>query len=377
VADLHDFSNDDNAISAFQSEADFAVPPRTAVAPTMDDDALACFAPELVLPAIAIESPAVDRPLNGLSVFPEESETEHSDSAVTAAKRRPSEPIQRLPKTWRLATVVIVVLTAPSAIISLDSHFEWSGTSVRNQTARVAPPVAPAVVERRETWPLTVPVLVVPMQRSLSTAALSSFDIEQPAITVGRTTDQAASPTTEAAIVDHAGAKVDVEAALVPASSNSGSDASPVAAPIAPELPLPTETRGAAADVPVEPIAPAAEEAIRRAVHSYREAYQSLDASAAAAVWPSVDRRALTRVFATLKSQGLEFERCAITMSDTQATVSCRGLLQVVPKFGNPVPLTSQQQWVFRMRRIGPDWKIDDVSASQTKTGAARGGGQD
>ena len=85
----------------------------------------------------------------------------------------------------------------------------------------------------------------------------------------------------------------------------------------------------------VEPVAPAAEEAIRRALHSYREAYQSLDASAAAAVWPSVDRRALTRVFATLKSQGLEFERCAITMSDTQATVSCRGLLQVVPKFGS------------------------------------------
>ena len=64
-------------------------------------------------------------------------------------------------------------------------------------------------------------------------------------------------------------------------------------------------------------------------------------------------------------------------MSDTHATVSCRGLLQVVPKFGNPVPHTAQQQWVFRMRRIGPDWKIDDVSASQTQTGARRGGGQD
>ena len=109
MADLHDFSNDDNAISAFQSEADFAVRPRTALAPAIDDDALACFAPELVLPAIALESPAVDHPLDGLSVFPEEIATEHSDSAVTAAKMLPSGPIQRWPKTWRLATVAIVV----------------------------------------------------------------------------------------------------------------------------------------------------------------------------------------------------------------------------------------------------------------------------
>ena len=332
MADLHDFSNDDNALSAFQSEADFAVRPRTAVAPAIDDDALACFAPELELPAIAVESPAVDHPPDGVSVFPEEGATEHSGSSVTAAKMRPSEPIQRRPKMWWLAIVAIVVLTAPSAIISLDSHFEWSETSVRNQAARAMPPVGPAVVERRETWPLTVPVLVVPTQLSLSTAVQSSSDIEQPAITVGRTVDQAAARITEPVIVDRVEANADVQAVLVPASSNLVSDASPAAAPIAPELPRPTETRVAAADVPVEPVALAAEEAIRRALNSYREAYQSLDASAAAAVWPSVDRRALTRAFATLKSQGLEFERCAITMSDTHATVSCRGLLQVVPE---------------------------------------------
>jgi hypothetical protein len=64
-------------------------------------------------------------------------------------------------------------------------------------------------------------------------------------------------------------------------------------------------------------------------------------------------------------------------MDDARATVTCRGLLQVVPKAGNPDRLVSEQQWVFKMRRIGADWKIDDVSASRAQGPVWRGSGQD
>jgi intracellular sulfur oxidation DsrE/DsrF family protein len=150
----------------------------------------------------------------------------------------------------------------------------------------------------------------------------------------------------------------------------------PVAETVASELPAAAEVRREASAAPVAPVPSPGEERVRQTVLSYRDAYESLNADAAAAVWPSVDRRALTRAFATLKSQGLEFRQCAITMNDTRATVSCRGTLRVVPKVGSSAPLAAEQQWIFRMRRSGADWTIDDVSSAQVAA-TARAGGQD
>ncbi len=118
--------------------------------------------------------------------------------------------------------------------------------------------------------------------------------------------------------------------------------------------------------------AAAEEYAVRRTLHSYEEAYEGLDVAATAAVWPSVDRRALSRAFDTLKSQGLDFQSCVISVADSRATANCRGTLQFVRKVGNSAPLTADQQWVFKMRRLGAEWKIDEVSASQTPLLAAQ-----
>jgi hypothetical protein len=116
----------------------------------------------------------------------------------------------------------------------------------------------------------------------------------------------------------------------------------------------------------------AEESAVRRALHSYKEASEELDVAATASVWPTVDRVALTRAFATLKSQGLDFRTCAITVNDARATANCRGTVQFVRKVGNSVPLTWEQQWIFKMRRFGADWKIDAVSAAPAPTAVAQ-----
>jgi hypothetical protein len=120
-------------------------------------------------------------------------------------------------------------------------------------------------------------------------------------------------------------------------------------------------------------ILPASDEsAVRRTVERYAHAYQDLDVDAAASVWPSVDRRTLSRAFAALKSQDLAFDACDITVDAARATASCRGTLQIVRRVGSPAPIRAEQQWVFRMRRLSGDWKIDDVSAVQM-TAATRG----
>jgi hypothetical protein len=119
--------------------------------------------------------------------------------------------------------------------------------------------------------------------------------------------------------------------------------------------------------------ATAAEEyGVRRAILSYETAYEDLNVEAAVEVWPTVDRDRLSRAFARLKSQGLEFQSCAITVENASATAYCRGTLEYVRKVGNPTPLLAEQQWMFKMRRAGTGWKIDEVSASQAPILAAQ-----
>jgi hypothetical protein len=117
---------------------------------------------------------------------------------------------------------------------------------------------------------------------------------------------------------------------------------------------------------PVPSVAPAREGGVRVALTRYVRAFEELDVRAAAEVWPSLDREALTRAFATLKSQGLTFNRCDVTVADSSATVRCDGTLEFVRKIGSPAPRVEPQQWLFRMREQGAEWKIDQVAASRS-----------
>lgn len=113
------------------------------------------------------------------------------------------------------------------------------------------------------------------------------------------------------------------------------------------------------------------QDAVRTALRSYERAYETLDVAAAAAIWPSVDRSALASAFDTLKSQGLNFKSCTITVLDPSAIARCRGTLEIVRKIDGSIPLTAEQEWVFKMRRLGEEWKIEDVSASQGRPSSA------
>jgi len=106
-------------------------------------------------------------------------------------------------------------------------------------------------------------------------------------------------------------------------------------------------------------------QAVLHTVNEYKQAYEAMDVGATAAVWPSVDRRALARAYSTLKSQDLELQDCTISIADTKATTRCRGTIEYVRRIGNPTPRTGYQDFVFTLHKLGSNWIIYDVSASQ------------
>jgi hypothetical protein len=94
----------------------------------------------------------------------------------------------------------------------------------------------------------------------------------------------------------------------------------------------------------------------------YEQAYDRLDASAAAAVWPSVDVRGLERAFARLSQQDLEFSRCVFGVSSVDATVTCSGELRYVRRVGNTAPRVEPHSWVIQFRHVGGEWRIVSVA---------------
>jgi hypothetical protein len=111
-------------------------------------------------------------------------------------------------------------------------------------------------------------------------------------------------------------------------------------------------------------------------LREYEHAFEGLDVTAAGEIWPSVDRRALGRAFSTLKSQGLYFERCDVVTAETTATASCNGTVEFVRRVGRQVPRVVQQHWIFRLRKLGTDWMIEEVTASPRPGSEARVSGE-
>jgi hypothetical protein len=106
--------------------------------------------------------------------------------------------------------------------------------------------------------------------------------------------------------------------------------------------------------------------AIRHTLKRYEEAYENLDASAAAAVWPSIDVSALTHAFAGLKTQRLQFDRCDLDVGYQSATAVCSGSTHIVRRIGKPEPLIEPLHWTFHLKRTdSADWKIESVATAR------------
>ena len=103
--------------------------------------------------------------------------------------------------------------------------------------------------------------------------------------------------------------------------------------------------------------------ALAQVLGHYEQAYDRLDASSAAAVWPSVDARALTRAFARLQTQDLNFGNCTFSVSASDAAARCAGVLRYARRIGDTAPKTEQHVWTIEFARAGETWQIIKISA--------------
>jgi hypothetical protein len=157
------------------------------------------------------------------------------------------------------------------------------------------------------------------------------------------------------------------------ARSSVERDAIPLPLPVRPPWSAASEdvvsAPGATVNASREPSAPTAlspshdENAIRSVVGQYRSAFSSLDVAAAAAAWPTVDRRALVRAFSQLSEQSFDFNGCEISVNGQLGAASCTGQARFVPKIGSRTPQRVAREWNFTLRKSSDDWVIDTVQS--------------
>lgn len=168
-----------------------------------------------------------------------------------------------------------------------------------------------------------------------------------------------------------------VVAPALPAPATIVATAEPVPAASAPPAPsaTPASLSATAATAPVTDTRMrhlADRAAVRQTLDQYVDAFERMNVAAAAEVWPSVDRRALSRAFAALKSQGMDFDSCEVDVYDMTAVARCSGSVEFVPRIGGGSTRLAQQEWRFSMRKLPAGWKIEDVAASQSAAAANR-----
>lgn len=116
----------------------------------------------------------------------------------------------------------------------------------------------------------------------------------------------------------------------------------------------PTPPPAAAAAAPA---AAREEEKIRDVLDRYASAYSQLDATAATAIFPGLDRRALARAFDGLASQNVSLGSCDVRIAIDSAIVDCAGRATWTPKIGGG-SRTEPRRWQFRLRNASGEWQM-------------------
>jgi hypothetical protein len=269
---------------------------------------------------------------------------------------------------------------SPASPVSTVTNVEPEKSVVRtppNKTATDLPMPSRAVAEAdsasrpRDTVRSTIPrpddvaAVPAPTDNPLVAANATEREIHIPA----PAEPTRAEPSAGAGATDVTPAPAPVAARpfdSMPAPAVS-SALSPVGETVSPPPPVPPPVSEVVPPRPV-PVHAAMETAVRGALQQYAAAYGEMNVMATAEVWPSVDRRALAHAFATLKSQAVAFDSCDVRLTESTATVRCLGTVHFVRKVGNPTPRSEHQQWLFTMGKVGSEWKIERVVASQVST---------
>jgi len=120
---------------------------------------------------------------------------------------------------------------------------------------------------------------------------------------------------------------------------------------------------------PLESSLPPVTRAVLRTLYQYQQALSALDSSAAQAVWPSVNVKALDKAFDQLGEQAIDLQGCDVGVSGARAEATCTGTASYVPKVGNKRPRLEERQWRFTLRQDDDRWLIERVDVRQASGG--------
>ena len=160
-----------------------------------------------------------------------------------------------------------------------------------------------------------------------------------------------------------------------PPAAAAARASTPIAEPDLSPAPAPSFAAPPAVAVPAPPpaavaVASASAKAIDSNTRSientlarYRKAFSALDASAARAVWPTVNQRTLSRAFERLEKQDVSFEGCQIDVAEARAEANCIGTASYVPRIGNRTPQVDRRLWRFSLVKARDEWLIGAVDA--------------
>ena len=324
---------------------------------------------------------------------------------VSVAAARTAPPPSAMPRVSTLSVYAIVAIGGAAvgwftvdrySRLAPEAHDAALVTSALPEWvpfATLRPPVRAGSIQMAVAVPeerIDVPAeqLATPQPRTANTPTLAP-----PRFAAGGGTSGASSPgdlsraSVAAPIVSAPAAIIETAPTASPDAPRAGAAAAasiPEVAnselpPSEPSRPPSAPTAAARADAPrgaapradaSRPDLPRAEEARRRdtnliatVLDRYVGAFNTLDANAARAVWPSVDARALDRVFTQLEEQELTFEECrGVELDDVRATVVCRGVARFVPRVGSRTSRSTQREWTFRLQKVEDRWTIDSVN---------------
>ena len=248
------------------------------------------------------------------------------------------------------AAAIIAVGAGLTLSRSVSAPVPAEAAPLPTVTVVPAPPVAAAPPLPGPTIRLTYPVDPLPAETAPDAAPAATRPSPWPA-------SPAESASSRTGVFEAVGETArPIAGPTVPAAPGpaSASLASPAAAAIAgaPGLPVPS---------PVAAVAPSA--MIRGVLARYEDAYDRRDVETATALWPSLDRRALTRAFASLDRQDVDFDRCDIDVDGRRGSAVCVGSVRYVPSVGRGVEKSDRITWRFDLLRSGEDWRIVGLQA--------------
>ena len=127
-------------------------------------------------------------------------------------------------------------------------------------------------------------------------------------------------------------------------------------------IPPPAPPPPAAEAKPVETPAVSEEPRVRAVLAQFESAYSTLSASAAQAVWPSVDAHMLGRAFDNLVSQRVSLGHCSIVIKGPSARAECSGTTSWTPKVGGG-RRSEMRRWEIDLAAENGTWYVLQATA--------------